>query len=400
MAAARKIHDFVCTACGCTCDDLVVTVEADRIASFTPPCPLAEQFLLATPADEEAASFPSAAVEEAASFLRSARAPLVMGFQRATVDAQRLAVGIADQLGAFLDPTDDDGVSQSHAAVQAVGAITATLGEAASRSDRILYWQCDPVTTHPRHVERFSSGAGRLVVVADVRRTATADAADEFVQLDSNDGIAVLWTLRALVQGVEVDVAPPVRQLAEGLMASRYATVFYNDDAEEAGIAKTQAISLLVRDLHRHTRAAALPLGASFNAVGAAQVLTWQTGFPAAVSFARGYPQYLPGEATAARLLARGEVDAALIIAADPLGRLPPDAAAHLRSIPTIVLDDRDTATMRAATIALRTARFGIETPGDSYRSDGVALSLRVALTATHPTAAEVLATLAAALAV
>ena len=160
-----------------------------------------------------------------------------------------------------------------------------------------------------------------------------------------------------------------------------------------------QAITELVRDLHRHTCAAALPLGDRPNSIGAECVLTWQTGFPGAVSFSQGYPQYLPGEATAAGLLERGEVDAALVIAADPLPYLPPKAAAHLRAIPLIVVDDRETETSKAATIALHTAKFGIHTTGSIFRSgDGVGLPLHAALSSPLQATEAILSQLVAAL--
>ena len=39
---------------------------------------------------------------------------------------------------------------------------------------------------------------------------------------------------------------------------------------------------------------------------GADNVLTWQTGYPFAVSLARGYPRFGPGEYTATDVLGRG----------------------------------------------------------------------------------------------
>src|SRR5262249_51260482 len=106
---------------------------------------------------------------------------------------------------------------------------------------------------------------------------------------------------------------------------------------------------------------------------------------------ADGYPRYQPGEATASQLLTRGEVDAALVIGADPLPHLPREAQRYMNSISTIVLDDHETETFRAATGAIGTARFGVETSGDVYRSDGVALPLRAALAAKLPPAEDVL---------
>jgi formylmethanofuran dehydrogenase subunit B len=395
----RVIHDFVCTACGCTCDDLVVKVRDPRVAEFAPPCPLAAQFLLAerpqTPIDS--ADELATKVQQAAALLGDARAPVVMGLERATVEAQRVAVAIADRLGAVLVSTDARGGSRSHHAVQTLGAVTATLGEVAQRSDVVLYWQCDPATTHPRHIDRFASRAGQRRIVVDSWPSPTAALADDYVLVPADSGPACVATLRAAVRGLPLHADAVEEQtgndlatwqrLAEPLRAAQYAAVF-TDATDDA---TALAIQQLVRDLHRHTRAVALPLGGPWNAVGAAQVLAWQTGFPGAMSFAHGFPQQLEGKVSVAELLSRREVDAALIIAADPLPHLPATAAAHLRSIPTIVLDDRDTATTVAATIAVRTSAFGLETEGTTFRSDGVTLPLRPALTRRAPNAVGVL---------
>jgi formylmethanofuran dehydrogenase subunit B len=402
-AARRVVRDFVCAGCGCACDDLTLTIEGDRIASLEPPCPVAEQFLLAPRSDAVPISVPDA-IEQAAALLSAARAPLIMGFERATVDVQRLAVEIADRLGATIDPTDERGTSRSHAAVQTVGAVTATLGEVAQRSDLVVYWDCDPATTHPRHMERFASRAGVRTIVVSSAPTPSSALANKYLLIPTGSGVECLWTLRALVRGVALDAEEvEVRTgnsldawqtLAEQLKSATYGAVFY-DAASADATASSQAITKLARDLHRHTRAVALPLGAAPSAVGAAQVLTWQTGFPAAVSFARGYPQYLPGEAMAVQLAQRKEVDAALIIAADPLAAWPKAAADYLRSLPTIVLDDRDTLTLQAATIGIRTAPFGLATTGDVFRADGVTLPLRAAVNSPLPQVDAVLARLA-----
>jgi formylmethanofuran dehydrogenase subunit B len=399
MPASQVIHDFVCTACGCACDDLTVETDGARIVAFAPPCPLAASFLLAERPAAAPTTDTTALIDEAARLLRAAKAPLIMGFERTTVEAQRLAVEIADRLGAVIDPTDARGASCSHASVQNAGAVTATLGEVASRSDLVIYWECDPASTHPRHMERFAGREQQRTLVVDHWPSPSASLADDYMLIPTHSGPECLVTLRALVRGIAVDAETVEhqtgnsvevwRRLAERLKAAKYPTIFTGD-------ASSQAITELVRDLHRHTRAVALPLGGAPNAVGAAQVLTWQTGFPAAVRFSRGYPEYFPDEATAARLLARGEVDAALIVAADPLPHLALGAASHLRAIPTIVLDDRDTATRQAATVAIPVAPFGLAEEGSVFRADGVVLPLRAAIASPAPTTEHVLRELAA----
>jgi formylmethanofuran dehydrogenase subunit B len=421
--------DYVCTACGCLCDDLALTVEGRRITRVEPPCPVAAAFFLkerpAPPAAALMEGKPAtleAALARAAEILQAADAPLIFGLQHATVDAQRAAVALADRLGATIDPTDSRGRSQNHAAIQTLGAVTATLGEVAGRSDLIIYWNCDPAVTHPRHIERIArhlySAPGehptkRRVIVVAPGRNASTKLADEALQLNSDSDLPALAVVRAIIAAkkpndvkiddeaqVERQTGAPLAQwayLAERLKQARYAAIFYAPDrSDPAGPDSiAQSITELVRDHHRHTRAVALPLGVPGNAAGAVQVLAWQTGFPAAVNFAAGYPRSLPGESTAAAILERKESDAALIIAANPLDKhetsLSAAAQAHLRKIPTVVLDDHATETAQQASVAIFTPTFGIETAGSVFRSDNIALPLHAAISPNRPTAEELL---------
>src|SRR5207245_899202 len=82
---------------------------------------------------------------------------------------------------------------------------------------------------------------------------------------------------------------------------------------------------------------------------GADDVVSWQTGFPFGVNMSRGYPRFSPGEFTTVDVLSRGEADAALIVAADPGSNFPQAAIDHLRRIPVIVLDPKETHTSRLA---------------------------------------------------
>ena len=72
---------------------------------------------------------------------------------------------------------------------------------------------------------------------------------------------------------------------------------------------------MLVRDLNASARFVILSLGGPGNAAGAEAVLAWQSGIASSVDYTRGYPRYAPGASSAAEMLARGEADAALIVA-------------------------------------------------------------------------------------
>jgi formylmethanofuran dehydrogenase subunit B len=108
------------------------------------------------------------------------------------------------------------------------------------------------------------------------------------------------------------------------------------------------------------------------------------------VSFARADPRPNPGELSAAALLERGEVDAALVIGGDALDRLP-----GLRELPTVVVDTVDIETAKGARVAFATAADGIDVAGTAHRMDGVPVPLRALLDGDRPTTEDVLAAIA-----
>ena len=105
----------------------------------------------------------------------------------------------------------------------------------------------------------------------------------------------------------------------------------------------------------------------------------------------RGYPRFNPGEYTAADVLARGEADAAMIIASDPMANFSQPARDHLASIPYIAFDPKETPTTRAATVAFTVATYGINVPGTVYRMDDIPIPLRPAFESPHPSDYEIL---------
>jgi formylmethanofuran dehydrogenase subunit B len=120
-----------------------------------------------------------------------------------------------------------------------------------------------------------------------------------------------------------------------------------------------------------------LPMRGHYNVTGANKVALWQTGYPFAVDFSHGYPRFNPGETSAADLLVRGEVDAALVVASDPASHMPWAAVKNLANIPVAVVDPTLTATSLLADVRIPAAFNGIEYGGTVYRMDGVALKTR-----------------------
>jgi formylmethanofuran dehydrogenase subunit B len=104
-------RNAVCTFCGCTCDDIDLTTEHNRITKVKRACSLGEAwFLHHGAADDLPAALVGGqpteldvALEEAAAILDRAVYPLVYGLSNSTCEAQREAVALAELIGGVID---------------------------------------------------------------------------------------------------------------------------------------------------------------------------------------------------------------------------------------------------------------------------------------------------------
>jgi formylmethanofuran dehydrogenase subunit B len=415
-------ENVVCSFCGCLCDDIVVEVDDGCVGRIRKACANGRGFFThydpapQRPTVEGRGVDWEEAIAEAARILDEADSPLIYGLSSTATEAQRKAVELADRLGAIIDTTSSVCHGPTGLAMQAVGEPTCTLGEVRNRADLLVFWGCNPAVSHVRHFARYSvtpkgmltpnGRRDRTVVIVDVRPTASTKMADLFLQVHPGADFEVLTSLRALVQGadseypleVEAEMVGGIpmaqlQELAERMKACRFGVAFMG-----MGLTQTRGRDLnvselftLVAELNQYTRFTVIPMRGHGNVAGADQVLTWQSGYPFAVSFARGYPRYGPGEFSAVDVLARGEADAALIIASDPVAHFPDAAAQQLERIPTIVLDPMPTLTGQVARVVFPTACYGVDAAGTVYRMDGVPIRLRPVLPPARPTDVDVL---------
>lgn len=417
------VENAVCPGCGCLCDDIVLEIEDAREVSRDSSVTISPRVLhirraclngraVFTGYDPSprpplvmgAETAWDIAISEAARVLVAAQSPFIFGLSSTSTEAQRKAVELAAELRASIDTTSSVCHGPTSLATQVVGLPGCTLGEVRNRADLVIFWGCNPAVSHPRHFDRYSLPRGkrtsRTCVVVDVRPTPTAQIADTFLQIQPGSDYEILATMRALAQGKEVAAKEvggvPLslwQQLVGQMRSCRFGVVFFGlglttSPGRDLNVGELVA---LVAELNQHTRFSALPMRGHGNVAGADEVLTWQTGYPFAVSFSARFPRYGPGEFSAVDMLANDEVDAVLVIASDPLLHLPDRAARRLRAIPVVVLDPRPSQTAQVARVFLPTACYGLDASGTFYRMDGVPILLRAALPPQRPSDEQVL---------
>ncbi|MGE5533354.1 MAG: hypothetical protein ACM3UN_03285, partial [Bacillota bacterium] len=231
------------------------------------------------------------AVHKSAEILSNSKYPILYGWSSTSCEAQRIGIELAEQVGGVFDNTSTVCHGPSVIGMQEVGIPSATLGQVRHRADLILYWGCDPWSSHPRHMQRYTVFAegrfeegqreaymeklktstyekrpeadqlsnlassqpkihadscspsdslqtlrreDRKLIVVDVRKTLTASMADYFLQIEPNKDFEIIQALRMLVNDQELDVdnvaGVPVEYLSEvseALVNCNYGVIFF-----------------------------------------------------------------------------------------------------------------------------------------------------------------------------
>jgi formylmethanofuran dehydrogenase subunit B len=405
----KVITDVVCPFCGTLCDDVKVVMDGNKIVDTMNACIIGnEKFKtsqdphrIIKPMEREDGTIEFApvsydyALDKAAEILAHAKRPLFYGWSSTSCEAQEIGNELAEVTGGVTDNTASVCHGPSVLAIQSVGAPQCTLGEVKNRADLIIYWGCNPIHAHPRHMSRYSiyprgffterGFDDRTVIVVDPRPTDTAKQADVHVQVEQGKDYELLDALRTATRGEPIpDVVAGIPkekivEIAELAKTKKFGVLFFGMGVTQT-IGKHHNIDAAiswVADMNKYTKFSLIPMRGHYNVTGAGQVMTWQSGFPFAMDFSRGYPRYNPGETAANDILLRQECDAALIIAGDPGAHFPVASMKYYAQIPTICIDPHYTPTAGISKLYIPSTIIGVETEGSAYRMDNVPIRCR-----------------------
>ncbi len=396
MTAPRTVEQVTCLGCGCACDDLAVRVEGGRIVDIAPPCPLGQTWFgdgmvpdrilrgSATISLDEAIAGAADLLSEAAGKV------LVYVGTDLTTQAHRVALAIADLLGAVVDQSTSEAAAAGLLAAQRRGRATATLGEIRNRADTVLFWGIDPSVRYPRYLSRYAlepvgthvpgGRRARTVIAVSVGADRAPKEANLRVALEPQDEIAALSVLRATVLGNTLGDLPErlraVPEIARRLAEARYAVLVHEAEPsdEERHPYRAEGLIALTQALNGSARAALSSLRAGGNRSGVESVLTWQTGYPMAVDYSEGFPRYAPSSRGLVQLT-QGGFGAALV--AGSAAGLAPAAIEALSRVPSVVIGPRASEAPLGSRFTIDTGVAGIHEAGTAYRMDEVPLPLR-----------------------
>jgi formylmethanofuran dehydrogenase subunit B len=405
-----------CLGCGCTCDDIELRIDSDRILEARQACPLGVSwFGDGVLPGRVRIGGRDAGVDEAldalADRILAAKRPLVYLAGDLSCEAQREGIAIADHARAMLATLTSSTAMAPILAAQEVGRAGATLGEIRNRADVVVFWGVDPAVRYPRYWTRYApEPAGvhvpegrrsRRVVAVDIGDARGPEDADVRLTLSADEEVHALTRLRATALNLDMPRVSPLSravpcpdpagndnrgqgkyaEIAGLLMSGRYVAIVADAEPDDANPSRdggrAAALIALAQALNATTRCALSTLRAGGNRTGADACLTSQTGYPASVDFARGYPRYLPYEMPHA--LERGDADLVLVLGS--AGSLPPAVREAIMRVPhAVVGPSASTGLLDQADVAIDTGMAGIHEAGTAIRMDDVPLPLTAAM--------------------
>ena len=322
-----------------------------------------------------------------------AKRPLIFMGSETSCEAMEVGLHLAEFLGAIADSNSTVCHGPTAMGIQEAGRVGATAGQSKSRSDLVVYWGSNPLESMPRHMSRYGvyprgywtrrGRFDRTVITVDPRKSITAGNSDLHIQLKPNTDYELLSALLTLLHGKKPhpsveDVTgvsiSEMEDMLEMMLGCNFGAIYVG-----LGIASSfgkhrnaEAAFNLVKELNNRTKFVIGALRGHCNVAGFNQVASYLYGYPFGLDFARGYPRYNPGEYTTVDVLREHDVDAALIVSADPVSHFPAACAGYLAEIPVACIDIAPCPTTMISQVVLPGVIDAMECDGTFYRLDDV----------------------------
>lgn len=383
-----SLHETVCTACACLCDDIKVEIEENCVLKIENACARGATFLYTADKPERRAISSiegkevstESAVKKAAQLLRKAKNPFIFGLDNSTLEAQAAGIELARVLRANIDDTSSFCQGSMIQAIFNGDIPTCLLSDLKdSCNPLIIYWGSNPYHSHPRHLSKFSyyphNRESRrtdlmpevVLSCVEVRETETSLMCHPVFKVTPGEDGKFIEKIVATLRGI--GSTSDSKTFAEMVDKTDFCMIF-------AGLGLTYSIDgsfysfiEMVRTIGKRTRIAVVPMVGHFNMRGFNHLLQKETGYVNRVSFASNGSH--GEEFSFLEQVRRQNTDCILIVGSDPFSNLPPSLMKMLRDVPIICLDPFTTCTTRSADVVLATALSGLEVGGSAIRMDG-----------------------------
>ncbi len=326
------------------------------------------------------------AMKEAKKIVSEAENLAIYGLDTTTLEAQKLAVEIAEKKEAYIDDNSTFCLGDFVELILRGKLPTTTLDEVRDYAYVIFYWGTDPFHSLSRHMSKFTYyprgkkrqrgyEEDRFLVVADIRKTHTAKLAKKNAKfIKVNDDLELVQAFIDAAEGKAPRVyQKDVPRIVKEMEKSDFNVIIGGLGLRYGLKGNYEKFIEMMEKLNERTKVYFIPAGCHPNMRGFNETLFEKVREVNKYSFrekrsSKDFAFY--------ELLEKEKIDVAVVIGTDPVASLPFEYSKKLAKIKTIVIDPRENFTGKIASVVIPSAISGIETGGKMKRIDGVEVEL------------------------
>ncbi|MHA1311276.1 MAG: formylmethanofuran dehydrogenase subunit B [Candidatus Helarchaeota archaeon] len=394
----KKVR-FICGGCSLLCNDVEFNIENNKITDTFNCCGRADinykntdtPNRIKTPFIKKNGSLEPAnlddALKKSAEILLNAKNPIIYGFTNSGCEEMFEGVILAKKLNAYIDTQQSVCLGIFNKKRKEYKLKMMKLEKVKDYVDLIVFWGSNVSDLHLRLASKYvvfprsgiiqSGKESRTVICIDIRPTPTEKISDISYYVEPQKDKELLKALIKLHDGerlTDEKIAglplKSVKDFYELLNGSKHKIIFIGPGFT-AGGDEFESLDLIAQ-LAKKMGIILMPTTSDANTFGCDFIMRSMTRYPFAVSFKDNKTSFNDNEFSLAKLLKENSIDAALIVNADPMSRLPFRLVKKMAKIPMVVIDHHKTLTSDLAQVILPMSMPGVECSRTFIRLDGV----------------------------
>ncbi|MHA1269578.1 MAG: formylmethanofuran dehydrogenase subunit B [Candidatus Helarchaeota archaeon] len=388
---------FRCGGCSLLCDDIEFNIENNKVVDTFNCCGRADINYKRTdnsnrilePMVKENNSFKvinlDEAIKKSAEILSNAKSPIIFGFSNCGCEEIAQGILLGRKLNGYVDTEQSVCLGILNKKLKEYKIRHVKLEELKETIDLIIFWGSNISDLHLRLASKFAvfprssqiqgGKESRTVICIDIRSTPTEKIADiAYYVLPGKDKelINALLKLNSGENIKEEKIAGlSLKEIKDfyGTLKDAENKIIFIGPGLTAGGENYEALDAMVR-LAKEMNIKLLATTSDSNTFGCDFMMRAMTRYPFAVNYKNNKPKFNYSEYSLPKLIYNDNIDAALIVNADPLAKLPFKLAKKLAKLPLIVIDHHNSLTTEFAKIIIPMSMPGVECSGTFIRID------------------------------
>ncbi|BDC36065.1 MAG: formylmethanofuran dehydrogenase subunit B [Candidatus Methanoliparum thermophilum] len=368
---------MICLGCSCLCDDLEFKNEENKITvgnaclkGFKRIDAFNKNRLISSINKKEASI--DDAINKTIEILKNSKKSAIFGLENSVLEAQNESIKLGEKTGSIID--NFSSVYGGYLINRFLdGSVnTCTLDDVRDNCDVSIYWGCDPMSTHPRLMSKFSYyprgknrqrgwEEDRYTIAIDARKSLTANITKKFIKVSPGRDFELFKAFKDVLSGKLPKIGDKklLMNVGTSIKKAKYGVVFVGDGLDYSMGYMNDFIDL-INDI-------GFKLQPVMDCIGFNKLLFERFRYINSIDLEdKSYAK----DNSIFNLLKGDDIDSILIVESDIASYLPHKIAKKLKDINSIYIGPHSNLTAYLSRINIPSSISGVESGGNAYRMD------------------------------